>query len=251
MNVEVQRDGAIAVVRLKAGRANALSADLLRDLEHTFAELAKSDAAAAVVTGEGNAFSAGLALTDLIALERGPMRDFITLFERAMQRMLVFPRALVAAVNGHAIAGGCVAALMCDVRIAAAGNAKIGLNEIQLGIGLPSLVIEPLRARVPAQSLTPLAYEGRLFGVDEALRLGVIDEIVAPAELEARALARARELAKAPAAYAQIKQALLRPVIEAITRNAMTDREAWLDSWFSENAQRTLKATVERLTAKK
>jgi enoyl-CoA hydratase len=251
MSVEIQREGAVAVVRLKGGRANAMSAGLLTDIERTFADLARGDTAAVVVTGEGSSFSAGLALPDLVTLERGPMRDFITLFERAMQRMLTFPRAVVAAMNGHAIAGGCVAALMCDLRVAAAGNAKIGLNEIQLGIGLPSLVIEPLRVRVPPQSVMPLAYEGRLFGVDEAARLGLVDEIVAPAELEARALARARELGKAPAAYAQIKQALLRPVIEAITRNALTDREAWLDSWFSEYAQRTLKATVERLAAKK
>jgi enoyl-CoA hydratase len=250
MSVETQRQGNVVLVRLKGGRANAMSVALLRDIDATFTELLGEDAGAVVLTGDGNAFSAGLALPDLLALDREAMRDFITGFERAMQRVLTFPRAVVAAVNGHAIAGGCVLTLMCDVRLAAAGSAKLGLNEIQLGIGLPSLVIEPLRARVPPQSLVPLAYEGRLVGVDEAAQLRLVDEVVPPAELEARALAKAATLGKAPLAYAQIKQGLLRPVLEAITRNAGAEREAWLDSWFSPHAQRTLKETVDRLQRK-
>src|SRR5690349_469451 len=129
MSVEIERRGNVALVRLKGGRANAMSAALLGELEKVFGQLAQSDAGAVVLTGEGDAFSAGLALPDLVSLERPAMREYITGFENAMQRVLTFPRAVVAAVNGHAIAGGCVLALMCDVRLAAAGNAKVGLNE--------------------------------------------------------------------------------------------------------------------------
>jgi enoyl-CoA hydratase/carnithine racemase len=252
VSVDIEVTDSVAVVRVRGGRANAMSVTLLKDLEAAFADLgARKEVRSVVVTGEGNAFSAGLALPDLIGLDRGAMRDFIAGFERAMQRVLSHPRAVVAAMNGHAIAGGCVLALMCDVRIAALGAAKVGLNEVQLGIGLPSLVIEPLRARVPAASLLAIAYEGRLFGVEEASRVGLVDAVVPSADLEAVCLARARDLGRAPAAYAQIKQALLRPVLEAITRNASVEREAWLDSWFSPEAQATLKATVERLAAKR
>lgn len=239
------------MVRIRAGRANAMSGAMLGELEGTFARLAgQQEVRAVVLTGDGNAFSAGLALPDLISLDRPGMHQFISAFERAMQRVLTFPRAVVAAVNGHAIAGGCVLALMCDARIAALGPAKIGLNEVQLGIGLPALVIEPLRARVPAASLMPIAYEGRLFGVEEGVKLGILDAAVPSAELEAVCVTRARELGKSPTAYAQIKQALLRPVLEAIARNAPLERESWLDSWFSPEAQGTLKATVERLQKK-
>ena len=250
MGVEVQQADSVAVVRLKGGRANAMSVTLLKELESAFTDVLHSDATAVVVTGEGSAFSAGLALPDLIALDRPAMRDFIAGFERAMQRVLSHPKPTVAAINGHAIAGGCVLALMCDVRFAAMGPAKVGLNEVQLGIGLPSLVVEPLRARLPPQSLLPVAYEGRLFGVDEAKRLGLVDAVVPSAELETVCVAKARELSAAPAAFGQIKQALLRPVLEAVTRNAVADREAWLDSWFAPPAQAVLKATVEKLTSR-
>ncbi|MBL8958063.1 MAG: enoyl-CoA hydratase/isomerase family protein [Myxococcaceae bacterium] len=251
MGIEVQPHGDVTLLRIKGGRANAMSVDLLKQLEGAFADVAHDKGAKAVVlTGDGNAFSAGLALPDLIALDRPAMRDFIAAFERSMQRVLTTPKPVVAALNGHAIAGGCVLALMCDARLAAQGGAKVGLNEVQLGIGLPSLVIEPLRARVPASSLLPVAYEGRLFGVDDAHRLGLLDAVVPAAELEAMALARAKELGKAPQAFAQIKQALLRPVLEAITRNAPADREAWLDSWFSPEARRLLEAAVAKLTSR-
>lgn len=251
MSVEVKLEGGVAVVRLKGGRANAMSAELLKELESAFTDvLHDPNAKAAVVTGDGNAFSAGLALPDLMPLDRPAMRDFMAGFERAMQRVLTLPKPVVAAMNGHAIAGGCVLALMCDVRFAADGAAKIGLNEVQLGIGLPSLVIEPLRARLPPASLVPVAYEGRLFGVDEAQKLGLVDAVVPAAELERVSIARARELGKAPAAYAQIKNALLRPVVEAITRNAVAERDAWLDSWFSAEARRLLEEIVAKLKSR-
>jgi enoyl-CoA hydratase len=251
VSIDIETSDSVAIVRVRAGRANAMSAALLKELEATFADVgARKDIRSVVLTGEGSAFSAGLALPELIQLDRAGMRDFIAAFERAMQRVLTHPRAVVAAINGHAIAGGCVLALMCDVRIAALGTAKVGLNEVQLGIGLPSLVVEPLRARVPASSLLPIAYEGRLLGVEEAKGLGLIDAVVPSAELENVCIARARELGRSIAAYAQIKAALLRPVLEAITRNAPNERESWLDSWFSAEAQATLKATVERLQKK-
>jgi enoyl-CoA hydratase len=246
-SVEVQRIEGVSVVRLKGGRANAMSASLLQELEATFTDLLHGDAAPVVITGQGNAFSAGLALPDLIDLDRAGMRDFIAGFERAMQRVLALPRPVVAAINGHAIAGGCVLALMCDARVAVDGPAQLGLNEVQLGIGLPSLVIEPLRARLPAASMLPVAYEGRLFPVSEALKVGLVDAVVAAGELETACLAKARAMAKAPLAFMQIKQALLRPVLEAVTRNAVVEREAWLDSWFGAEAQRLLREMVARL----
>src|SRR5262249_35642165 len=149
------------VLRMIAGKANALTMQLLDTLGRAIDDAAA--ARALVITGDGTAFSAGLALPELIDLDRSTMAGLIDHFEQTMRRVLTFPRATVAAINGHAFAGGCVLALMCDARVMAAGTAQIGLNEVQLGIGLPAIVVEPLRARVSPAALGAIALEGRLF----------------------------------------------------------------------------------------
>jgi enoyl-CoA hydratase len=165
-----------------------------------------------------------------------------------MRSVLTAPLPTVAAINGHAIAGGCVLALQCDARIAAGVPMKIGLNEVQIGIGLPAAVVEPLRLRVPPASFVPVALEGTLFEPARAKELGLIDEIVAPAELLPRAIARATELARAPrAAYAQVKGSINRPALAAIDAHGAAEREAWLDTWYAPGAQRILRETVARL----
>lgn len=244
--IEVVRQGNVALLRMQGGKANAMNMRLLEALGARLEDV--DDADAIVITGDGSAFSAGLALPELIELDREGMAELISTFERVMKRVLAFPRATVAAINGHAYAGGCVLGLMCDARVMADGPAQIGLNEIQLGIGLPAIVVEPLRVRVAPHLHGIVALEGRTFAPAEALRLGLVDEVVASERLIPRALEIAASRSVAPLAYAQIKRALLAPVLTACDRRRETDRETWLESWFSEHAQTTLRAAVERIT---
>jgi enoyl-CoA hydratase len=248
MSIAIEESGAIAIVRMRAGRANALAAPLLDAIAKAFDHVAASGARGVVITGDGSAFSAGLALPDLIDLDRPAMADAIGTFEDTMRRVLTCPLPTVAAINGHAIAGGCVLALMCDVRIAATGLARIGLNEIQLGIGLPAIVVEPLRHRLPSSSLVRIALDGSLFSPDDAARAGLVDDVVDPHRHEPRAVERAASLGAHPVAYAQIKRALQRPILDAIDRIGLAERDAWLDTWFSADAQRALRAAVDRIT---
>jgi enoyl-CoA hydratase len=211
-------------------------------------ELETSDARALVITGDGRSFSAGLALPQLLGLDRATMRTFMAEFKRAMLRVFALPMPVVAAIDGHAIAGGCVLASQCDVRIAADRPLKIGVNEVQLGIGLPAVVLESLRAFLPASSLVKVALQGGLFEPHDALALRLIDDVVASDRLLARACERAHELAGVPrAAYAQVKLGWRRPTIEAIERTDQVVAEQWLDTWFSDEAQMRLRAIVERL----
>jgi enoyl-CoA hydratase len=249
--VHLERDRELAILRMQAGKANAMNPALVRRLAELCDELAASDARALVITGDGRSFSAGLALPQLIELDRATTRGFMADFKVAMLRVFTLPMPVVAAIDGHAIAGGCVLASQCDLRLAADRPLKIGVNEVQLGIGLPAIVIETLRLLLPPSSLVPVALSGNLFEPREALTLGLIDEVVAAEQLLARACERARELAVIPrAAYAQVKLAWRQPAIEAIERNDDALAEQWLDTWFSTDAQVRLRAIVERLAAK-
>jgi enoyl-CoA hydratase len=244
--IEIKQFGEVALLRMCAGKANAMNMRLLDALHRAIDDV--RDARALVITGEGRAFSAGLALPELVELSRADIAEMIDRFEQTMRHVLTFPRATVAAINGHAFAGGCVLALMCDVRVMAAGDAMIGLNEVQLGIGLPAIVIEPLRARVSPSALGVLALEGRLLTPDAALALHVVDEVIDRAVLHERALAIASARATATEAYTQIKGALLAPVVAAFDKTSQRERELWVDTWFCEDAQRLLRAAVDRIT---
>jgi enoyl-CoA hydratase len=247
--MRIERAGDVALIRMEAGKANSIGPAFLSALSGLLDGL--GDAAAAVITGQGSAFSAGLDLPALVDLDRAAMQGFMERFDALMLRVFELPQPLVAAVNGHAIAGGCVLALQADLRIAAERDLRIGLNETQLGIGLPAAVLETLRCQVPGSSLPAIALEGRLFTPREALQLGLVHEVVPEAELLVRALQRAQALAALPPlGVRQVKAALRRPVADAVRARNLSEQQVWLEGWFSPGGQKTVRAAVERLKRK-
>jgi enoyl-CoA hydratase len=247
--MRVERNGQVAIVRMEHGKANAIGSAFLERLVGLLQEA--GDARAAVLTGHGAFFSAGLDLPALVNLSRDAMRAQIVAFDAAMLRLFELPIPLVAAVNGHAVAGGCVLALQADVRIAADKDARIGLNEAQLGIGLPAAVVETLRWQVPGSSLAAIALEGRLFSPREALEMGLLHEVVPEGQLLSRAIQRAAALAALPpSGVRMVKQSLRREAAAAARANEAAESERWLDTWFAADTQRLLRETVARLGRK-
>jgi enoyl-CoA hydratase len=242
-------DDLVTTIRLEGGKANAMTSELLDTIERGIDDFERGPSRAAVLTGYDKFFSAGLAIPKLVDLDRPAMHVFIEKFGRAMTRVLACEKPIVAAINGHAIAGGCVLALMCDWRVIVdEASVRIGLNETQLGIGLPAIVVEPLRAQVPATSLVPIAMEGRLFAPADALAIGLVHVMVPSADILTHSATKARMLAELPAAAtAQVKRALRTPVIEAVSRTAVVETERWLDTWFAPEAQTRLRAAVDKL----
>lgn len=247
--------GDVAVVRLEGGKANAMNDAFLEGLDGAFGAFGAfeaSPARAAVITGYATYFSAGLDLASLAPLSRGDLRAFLMRFHRAMLRVFRCPRPVVAAVNGHAIAGGCVLAMQADHRVAADGAFKIGLNETQIGIGLPPVVVETMRLRLPQSSWSDVMLEGRLFTPDEARVRGLVDEVVSPERIEAAAIDVARRLASVPsAAYAQVKSAIRAPVIAALDADVGRAHEAWLDTWFAPATRKLHADLLAKLAAKR
>lgn len=241
----------VALLRMKAGKANAMNAAFLGGMEGLLDELDASPAGALVLTGSGSTFCAGLDMVELSALDRGELGEWMERLHDLLLRLFGHPRPVVAALNGHAIAGGCVLALQADWRVLAENGARMGLTETRLGVGLPAVATEALRVQLPADVLLPVALEGGLFEPEEALHLGLVHEILPAGEVEARALERAGELADIPPpGWSHVKRAIRAPAIERVQANRAGDLELWLDTWFSEEGQQRISAAVRQLGGK-
>jgi len=244
--ISVEKRNGIAILRMDDGKANAMNPRFFSDLERGMDEAA--EAGALVLTGAGSFFSGGLDLPYLAPLDRARIEEVYEDLHRAMMRLFLFPAPVVAAVNGHAIAGGCILAFLSDARVMSRGSFKIGLNEGRLGLALPAFVVETFRGRIAPRIFERMILEGPLFSPEEALECGLVDELVSPSELEERSIERAVQLAAVPReAFAESK----RLIREAASRRAEEGRDGdgrqWIDLWFSPPAQDRIREIVAKL----
>jgi enoyl-CoA hydratase len=188
-----RRDDGVALVTLDNPKVNALSRELLRQLEAAARDLTGDPPGAVVVTGGDRIFAAGADIAEF----GGPheAREVGGGFRRALDAVAAIPRCVIAAISGFALGGGCELALACDLRIASE-RAKLGQPEILLGIIPGGGATQRLARLVGPAKAKGLILTGRQVAADEALRIGLVDEVVPPDELHARALGLAAELAR-------------------------------------------------------
>jgi enoyl-CoA hydratase/carnithine racemase len=218
--IGLERVGGTAVLRMAHGPANAIDLEFLAALADAVgAAGADPGISSVVLTGSGSIFSAGVDLFRLLDGGAAYVREFLPLLGDVLLRLLRCDLPVVAAVNGHAIAGGCVLAAACDRRLIAAGPGRIGVTELLVGVPFPVVPFEIMRGVVPASVLGDMVLSGRTLVPEEARRAGLVDEVVAPEVVETRALEEAARLgALAPSALRITKQQLHAPVLEAIAR---------------------------------
>jgi len=219
------REGGVRLLTLDRPPANALDERLLADLAAALAAAAADAAVRAVVlTGAGAFFSGGF---DLSAPRRDETaaRRLRALYRDAHLRLFTLPKPTVAMVAGHAIAGGLVLVLACDYRLGLDADYRIGLNEVAIGASYPKVAFEIVRLRLTHARAGELLLGAALYPATEAVRLGVVDELLPADRLETTVLRRAARLGAFPReAYAHTKAAL---VAEAVARvEAETEEEA-------------------------
>ena len=248
--MKIETHGDVAVVRLEAGKANAMNTALLDGIDALLDEVEASDARAVVLTGYDRFFCAGLDLVSLSKLDRAGMDAFMRHFERVMPRIFFLPLPVVAAVNGHAVAGGCVLALQADLRVMAAG-AKMGLNEIALGVGLPPSVVVSLQHRVGPHAAFEIVMTGQLYDAEIAHEKDLVDEVAPPDQVLERSIELAQLLAGKPGpAYRHTKAGLRAEARRRLEASGEEPLETWLDTWFSDESQELVAAAVAQLTKK-
>src|SRR3954451_8437871 len=160
--IDVEQHGDVAVVRLEHGKVNALDLELLRAISETMREV--STAGAVVLTGTGRAFSAGVDLRRIVDGGVAYAKEFLPALSEAFLAVFDCPRPVVAAINGHALAGGCVIAAAADVRLMSGGS--IGLTELLVGVQFPTVPLEVSRYAFGVVAAR-LALTGETFGVEE------------------------------------------------------------------------------------
>lgn len=243
--IQLAYDGGVATVTLnRPEKRNAISFELIADLLAALDEVGKSPATVLLVTGAGKAFSSGMDLDNLKALlGRTPdenLQDSETMV-RLFRSLYEFPKITIAAVNGPAIAGGTGLALLCDFTLAVP-EAKFGYTEVRIGF-VPAIVSTFLLRQVGEKQARDLLLTGRIFGADEAAKLGLINEIVPAGKL----MARARELA---ALLMENSASSLRATKQLLTAHARMELDAHIEAALRENAAiRTTADFREGITA--
>jgi methylglutaconyl-CoA hydratase len=229
--LQLTYDGRVATITLnRPEKRNAINFELIDDLLRSLEEVAKSDALVVILTGAGKAFCSGMDLDNLKALlGRSPqqnLQDSQTMV-RLFRALYEFPKVTIAAVNGAAIAGGTGLALLCDFTLAVP-EAKFGYTEVRIGF-VPAIVSTFLLRQVGEKQARDLLLTGRLFGADEAARMGLINEIVPPENL----LTRARELA---ALLMENSPTSLRATKQLLTNHARAEIDSQIEAAVRENA---------------
>ena len=240
----------IRVLKLAHGKVSAIDIELGEAFIKEMEDAHDPSVKAVVLTGSGSSFSAGVDLFRV--LKDGPDygRRFLPVLDNLLRAALTLPKPTIAAINGHAIAGGCILASTCDHRIMVEGNGRIGIPELAVGVPFPALPLQIMSARVADGALRELVFTGRTVLIDEAKTLGLIDEKCPSGMLMDRAIEVAQRMMTIPAgAFALTKQAFYTPVLERTKQLADMNARV-VDAWLQPHTYETIRQYLDRTIKK-
>jgi enoyl-CoA hydratase len=247
---ELTQRGRVALLVMTHGKANAIDLEFCRALTAQVDAFMQSSAGALVITGQGRMFSAGVDLPRLLAGGAAYAHEFLPAMNHAFETLFACAKPLVVAVNGHAIAGGCVMACCGDYRIMAREPGRIGIPELLVGVPFPVVPLEIVRFATPPQHVQTLIYRGLTLAADDALRYGLVDAVVDPERLLDEAITVAEQLAAVPfEAFHLTKRLLREPVIRQMREGGVIDAVVQ-DAWAGDVVQSAVRDYVARTLKK-
>lgn len=240
--VHVTIQEGVAEVRLQRGKVNALNDRVVEELASSFRQLAEDPAVrASILTGTGKFFSFGFDIPEFLAYSREAFTTYLDAFAGFYRELFAHPKPVVAAINGHAVAGGCMIATACDARIMAGGKAKIGLNEIGFGSSVFAGSAAMLAHWVGQRHAQQILYAGTLLTAEQALAIGLVDGVATEdALLDAARQVAVRHAEKDPAAFRSVKGLLRRPVLDDMAARERQSIREFVDIWYSEGTWKRL-----------
>lgn len=247
--VTVDRDEELLIITLARGKANPLNAAMVEELTEAMSMADAGDVRGVVLSSDRpKFFSSGFDVGEVFQYDRVRMTGFFSRFIDLYEGILLLPKPVVAAVSGHAFAGGAVLALACDARVMAEGEFGFALNEVNLGVVVPPGFVRMAIAAVGVTNAREVILEGKTLSPERALEMGLADAVVKPEAVLERAVARARELAaKPPLAFGAVKQLFLEATGHSATFSDRLTLSEFIEHWFSPEAMERKQALVQAI----
>jgi Delta3-Delta2-enoyl-CoA isomerase len=234
--IELQKSDGIASLTLRRGKVNALNSAVIDQLREVL-KVSETDpeVKSIILTGTGKFFSFGFDIPEFLSFTKEQFTEFLTNFADLYTYIFLYSKPVVAALNGHTIAGGCMLALACDYRVMVSGKAKISLNEISFGSSVFAGSTEMLRFWAGSANATELLYSGEMYPAEKAKSLGLVQEVADEDKLIGAARKTASDFAsKYQPAFASIKSLLRRSIAEEMRSREKESIKEFVDIWYSE-----------------
>ncbi len=245
------RHGEVLELRMNRPPVNALGPELVARLLEAVRGAPREGAQALVLSGSSRIFSAGLDVPALLKFERPELYAFLTEFFSLTEALGRSSIPVIAAITGHAPAGGAVLSVCCDYRVMAEGSFRVGVNEVEVGLMAPTHIFRALVHIVGGAAAERLVTEGKMLDAAEALRVGLVNELAPSDQVVPRALAHAERMLALPREAMLNMRAVARAELHSAFAQAQLDTHTVGDFFYRESAQTTLKALVAKLASKK
>jgi enoyl-CoA hydratase/carnithine racemase len=247
IQVEYRED--VALVRLDRDVTNALNLQSIEELMESLINLGDDSEIRGIVLGSSNEkfFSIGLDIPQLMDLKEEDFLTFYRKFNRTCLKLYTLHKPTVAAVTGHAIAGGCILALCCDYRLIAEGRKLMGLNEVKLGVPVPYPADCMVRDLIGTRYAREVMYSGEFYEPEKLLQMGMVDETLALEKVIPASIRKARELGSFPEdAFKAIKRNRVEMVATKVLERLEEKEKLFVGLWYSEGTRRRLKEAIEK-----
>jgi enoyl-CoA hydratase/carnithine racemase len=247
--IHLEYEDKVAVLKLNRGITNAINLQLVTELAETLQKVKRDADVHSLVLGSANDkfFSIGFDIPQLFELAKDDFRAFYRAFNRACLGLYTFPKPAVAAITGHAIAGGCILTLCCDYRFIAEGRKFMGLNEIQLGVPVPYPGDCVLRHIVGDPNAREVMYTGEFYQPEELFRMSMVDRILPLEQVLQGSIEKARSLSALPQeAFAVIKRNRVEAVEAEVLARLEEKEQLFIERWYSSEARERLREAMEK-----
>ena len=253
-NLQVETKPGYAIITLDRGRANPINAGMISDLRAVLKGTAEDDSVQGMIlAGKENFFSAGLDLIEMYDYDELTLLQFWKNFMAVIHELAAWPKPMIAAVTGHAPAGGCIFAMGADWRVMAEGKYKIGLNEVPVGIIVPPHIQDLYEFWIGQQRAYQFLLEGKMVSPEVAQEIGLVNHVVSPEEVIPTAEKKLKQyLGYHPQVWRLTKANLRRRVLKSMEDfDFDAIFQPALDMWWEPNNRAMMKMMVEGLKSKK